>query len=472
MSRNRRIPLVTALTVGCLPATGARAAEGQTLLDCGTVHPEQWAADLGAAVARGDVPDPRARPLPVLPPGQPQRAGGAACLTREHIFPFEDTNSVLLTNFSDVQLFLLLLDAVNALLATHGDNYDFAGFWLNFVPHHTIGTAFYVGVLNDVSGLGLDIFDNHAQFGLAGERLQGAVMMWNVNSSFWQPGDGPAADFTRLVLGQEFEHRWAMFLPGLLDGRVLQGDDVSCGRSAHWSRRVDGQGSGMEIPEWVGSNPAIRNGATLAFNADNGGVFSYTDLYLMGSVSPAEMDAGNSELRFMDDSTCSQTYFGPISDFSSADIIASAGERIPSSADSQQDFRTAWIMLHLPGAGPTDTELDKAVGILEQHVIDWQFSTLGRGTMDNSLFADCNCNGVPDGDDITGGKSRDVKGNGIPDECECPWDCGYSNGNVGIVDFLALLAQWNMVGAPCDFDGGGVGIVDFLALLANWGPCP
>ena len=21
-------------------------------------------------------------------------------------------------------------------------------------------------------------------------------------------------------------------------------------------------------------------------------------------------------------------------------------------------------------------------------------------------------------------------------------------------------------------DGGGVGIVDFLALLANWGPCP
>ncbi len=193
----------------------------------------------------------------------------------------------------------------------------------------------------------------------------------------------------------------------------------------------------------------------------------------MGSVSPEEMDAGNSELRFMDESNCGPTYFGPISDFSSADIIASAGERIPSSADSQQDFRTAWIMLHLPGAPPTDTELDKAVGILEQHVIDWQFGTLGRGTMDNSLFPDCNCNGVPDGDDIAGGESLDVNGNGIPDECECPWDCGgEGNGNVGIVDFLALLAQWNIVGASCDFDGGGVGIVDFLALLANWGSCP
>ena len=54
----------------------------------------------------------------------------------------------------------------------------------------------------------------------------------------------------------------------------------------------------------------------------------------------------------------------------------------------------------------------------------------------------------------------------------CPWDCGGDNdGNVGIVDFLALLAQWGSPGT-CDFNGGGVGINDFLELLANWGPCP
>ena len=52
-----------------------------------------------------------------------------------------------------------------------------------------------------------------------------------------------------------------------------------------------------------------------------------------------------------------------------------------------------------------------------------------------------------------------------------PWDCGDNGGNVGIVDFLALLSQWGGPGS-CDFDGGGVGINDFLALLANWGPCP
>ena len=57
----------------------------------------------------------------------------------------------------------------------------------------------------------------------------------------------------------------------------------------------------------------------------------------------------------------------------------------------------------------------------------------------------------------------------------CPWDCGGDNdNNVGIVDFLAVLAQWELVGSSCDFGKGppGVGVEDFLQLLANWGPCP
>ncbi len=53
----------------------------------------------------------------------------------------------------------------------------------------------------------------------------------------------------------------------------------------------------------------------------------------------------------------------------------------------------------------------------------------------------------------------------------CPFDCGNGNGEVGVVDFLALLAGWGGPG-PCDFDGGGVGVTDLLALLAHWGLCP
>ncbi|MHC4219429.1 MAG: FG-GAP repeat protein [Planctomycetota bacterium] len=65
---------------------------------------------------------------------------------------------------------------------------------------------------------------------------------------------------------------------------------------------------------------------------------------------------------------------------------------------------------------------------------------------------------------------------GVPDGCEedtCPWDLDGS-GDVGVTDFLQMLAAWGAnPGHPADFDGSGeVAVNDFLTLLANWGPCP
>lgn len=59
----------------------------------------------------------------------------------------------------------------------------------------------------------------------------------------------------------------------------------------------------------------------------------------------------------------------------------------------------------------------------------------------------------------------------------CAWDCEPTpDGDVGINDFLQLLAEWTLSchldSARCDHLGpGGVGMEDFLALLAVWGPC-
>jgi len=78
---------------------------------------------------------------------------------------------------------------------------------------------------------------------------------------------------------------------------------------------------------------------------------------------------------------------------------------------------------------------------------------------------------------IVGASAADPGGNADAGESyvvfgpSCPWDCADGDGNVGIVDFLTLFADWDVPGF-CDFDGGGVGITDLLALLANWGPCP
>jgi hypothetical protein len=54
----------------------------------------------------------------------------------------------------------------------------------------------------------------------------------------------------------------------------------------------------------------------------------------------------------------------------------------------------------------------------------------------------------------------------------CAGDCGETNGEVDIVDFLAVLASWGQQNVPCDLNGDGVGIDDFLEVLAFWGPCP
>jgi hypothetical protein len=58
----------------------------------------------------------------------------------------------------------------------------------------------------------------------------------------------------------------------------------------------------------------------------------------------------------------------------------------------------------------------------------------------------------------------------------CPADCLQTpDGEVSIVDFLALLRRWgeSSVGSPCDINGDGViGQEDVLDLLQVWGPCP
>jgi hypothetical protein len=58
-------------------------------------------------------------------------------------------------------------------------------------------------------------------------------------------------------------------------------------------------------------------------------------------------------------------------------------------------------------------------------------------------------------------------------QAPCPWDCAVpADGVVDVQDFLAVLSEWGLVGAPCDIDGAGVSITDFLGVLTYWGACP
>ena len=57
-----------------------------------------------------------------------------------------------------------MTDAANQLIATHGDHFDFIGFFLSFKAKNPLGAAFYQPIFNDVSGIGLELA-GHGSYG-------------------------------------------------------------------------------------------------------------------------------------------------------------------------------------------------------------------------------------------------------------------------------------------------------------------
>ena len=153
-----------------------RAGNGVAHFNCGYRSPQSWVDEVRAAAARGEISDPATRMIPPILRSQPQaRSAALPCLSPAHVFAFEDTDQLLLTDFSIGQLFDLMAVAANDLMAAHGDIYDFVGFWLNFAPHHVYGTAAYIAIENDVTGIGAhtlvgtELFNNRAELGVGGQ---------------------------------------------------------------------------------------------------------------------------------------------------------------------------------------------------------------------------------------------------------------------------------------------------------------
>ena len=86
---------------------------------------------------------------------------------------------------------------------------------------------------------------------------------------------------------------------------------------------------------------------------------------------------------------------------------------------------------------------------------------------------DCNGNRQDDLLEMLLDPGLDADGTGVPDSCEAAGDLD-GDGQVGITDFLMLLAAWGPCpdppgACPADMDDDGiVGITDFLMLLGNW----
>ena len=304
----------------------------------------------------------------------------ASCVTPVHIYQFEDSGRIL-TNPSSTNADEAHLEAVaaNQLIATYGDRFDLIGFWTNFNPTTRVGGANFRQIYNDTSGIGLPAINDRAALGLNTAKVQGFLTMYDLHrTASW--------DLT-VTLDHEFGHRWMVYMAPLADGRPMN-------NGGHSQCALDVQG-GMHGEEWSGVHNPRRK--TADNNVDTGVVWGWLQLYLMGHATPAEVQAGMSEQRYMNDAvaTCPVGYGGVVSGWTIQDIIATSGPRVPDAASAQKSFKVAWIMIHEPGDPPTAAELGDIATLLNNYCGHWNTITLGRGEMTQTLFNNCDCSGVP-----------------------------------------------------------------------------
>ena len=158
---------------------------------------------------------------------------------------------------------------------THKDEYDFLVIFTNFdlqVPE-TDAKAFYMGVRNDVQGLGIDIFDYTSLFGSSG-RLQGMIDMGNISDLVTDPVD-PGFEETLSTFAHEQMHRWGANLR-FRDANGNISNDLLGKDEAHWSFLLNSYGSVLYGNYWQDNgNGTFTSGAGRKY-------YSPLDLYLMG----------------------------------------------------------------------------------------------------------------------------------------------------------------------------------------------
>ena len=237
--------------------------------------------------------------------------------------------------------------------------------------------AFEFTVANEVTGIGLDVYDSSRDFGSNG-KLRSIVDMDRL-SNF--PND-PRQRFlgennTLSIMGQECGHRWLAFLlfrDGNVNSSELLGRD-----QAHWSFFFDSDASNMEGNdiEDLGNGSFRTVGAVSRYSA--------LDQYVMGlrpasDVPPMFLvksvtSGGNAG----DAPRIGVDIRGTRKDLTIADVIAANGTRRPDSSTAQKTFRQAFIYL-VAGTPESGDDLLKLESIRSAWETYFSDSTERRGT--------------------------------------------------------------------------------------------
>jgi hypothetical protein len=269
---------------------------------------------------------------------------------------------------------------------SHPDNYDQIVVWTD-APLTTDAFAFEFTVQNEITGIGVDIYNLSNEFGSTG-RLRSFVMMDFIGKYPDDPGQRFLGENNTVsVLGQESGHRWLAFLN--IRDRTGAQSDVLLGRDrAHWSFFFDSDASVMEGNdiEDLGGGSFRTVGAVRRY--------SLLDQYAMGLVPDTAVppffyvesptNVSNNATR---DSApqVGVTFNGTRRDVLIQDVIAIHGPRTPTVAQSSKVHRQAFIYVVSAGRSPDSSQITKIDNIRRQWESFFLQATDGRMTANTRL---------------------------------------------------------------------------------------
>jgi hypothetical protein len=262
---------------------------------------------------------------------------------------------------------------------THGDDFDQLVVYTNTRTTQLGTFAFEFTVANEISGIGVEVYDNSRDFNSRG-RLRSIV---NMDMLQHFPAD-PRQRFlgennTLSLMGQECGHRWLAFLQfrdGAINSNELLGRD-----EAHWSFFFDSDASNMEGNDIQD----LGNGAFRTVGAVSR--YSALDQYAMGLRSPSEVPPMFVVTRISSGQSPGAAprigvdIAGTRKDLTIADIVAANGTRRPDVATSPKTFRQAFVYLVAGGTAETGDDLQKLEAIRSAWEVFFSESTDRRGTM-------------------------------------------------------------------------------------------
>ncbi len=271
------------------------------------------------------------------------------------------------------------LAVAQAYYEQHPDDVDFLVVFTSFPFEAGDALGFYLGVRNDVAGLGDPLFDHSAEFGSDGV-LQGYVDMRDLGALATDPLDS-GFEGTLETLTHELMHRWCCrvaFQPA-----AGASSDALLGRQGvHWSYLLDSDASLMYGSDWRDNG----DGSFTAVAVEK--FYSPLDRYLAGFLAPEQVPdftlIDNDQIDPAQLPRAGVTVTGSPLTVSIDDVVRAEGPRQPPAAEAQKSFRAGFIFLIRPGDGIFNDDL---VGLERiRQAFETRFSIMTGGRAQVEVF--------------------------------------------------------------------------------------